>query len=180
MKSNDLNKAGALVVFSGGQDSTTCLAWALDRYEQVETVGFDYGQVHSIEMSVRHTIRDQMAALRPAWRAKLGPDHVHDAGVIGQISQTRLTGYRDSTSKRGASRYVCSRQESIVPYTGGCFSLSPRAQAHRYRSLRNRFLGISGLPRRYNQGPSGGDKSRHSGAICHPYPAHVDRQGTNL
>src|SRR3546814_7712145 len=66
MKSNDLNKAGALVVFSGGQDSTTCLAWALDRYEQVETVGFDYGQVHSIEMSVRHTIRDQMAALRPA------------------------------------------------------------------------------------------------------------------
>src|SRR3546814_1372147 len=79
MKSNDLNKAGALVVFSGGQDSTTCLAWALDRYEQVETVGFDYGQVHSIEMSVRHTIRDQMAALRPAWRAKLGPDHVHDA-----------------------------------------------------------------------------------------------------
>src|SRR3546814_4724345 len=52
----------------------------------------DLGQVHSIEMSVRHTIRDQLAALRPAWRAKLGPDHVHDAGVIGQISQTRLTG----------------------------------------------------------------------------------------
>src|SRR3546814_8417450 len=52
----------------------------------------DLGQVHSIEMSVRHTIRDQMAALRPAWRAKLGPDHVHDAGVIGQISQTRPTG----------------------------------------------------------------------------------------
>src|SRR3546814_12938598 len=92
MKSNDLNKAGALVVFSGGQDSTTCLAWALDRYEQVETVGFDYGQVHSIEISVRHKIRDQMTALRPAWRAQLGPDHVHAAGVIGQIRQTRLTG----------------------------------------------------------------------------------------
>src|SRR3546814_16574733 len=91
MKSNDQNKAGALVVFSGGQDSTTCLAWALDRYEQVETVWFDYGQVHSIEMSVLHTIRDQMAALRPAWRAKLGPDSVHDAGVTGQISQPRLT-----------------------------------------------------------------------------------------
>src|SRR3546814_3509404 len=83
MKSNDLNKAGALVVFSGGQDSTTCLAWALDRYEQVETVGFDYGQVHSIEMSVRHTIRDQMAALRPAWRG-LGSGRLGGAADRGR------------------------------------------------------------------------------------------------
>lgn len=92
MQSNDLNKNGALVVFSGGQDSATCLAWALDRFECVETIGFDYGQNHSIEMSVRGTVREQVAAILPSWRTKLGEDHVHDASVIGQISQARLTG----------------------------------------------------------------------------------------
>lgn len=92
MKSNQLNKSGALVVFSGGQDSATCLAWALDRFDHVETVGFEYGQVHSIEMSVRQVVRREIAALRGDWAARLGDDHVYDAGVIGQISQTKLTG----------------------------------------------------------------------------------------
>ena len=92
MKVNQLNRNGALVVFSGGQDSATCLVWALDRFDHVETVGFHYGQVHDVEMSVRHAVRDKTAALNEGWRRRLGDDHVYDAGIIGQISQSPLTG----------------------------------------------------------------------------------------
>ena len=81
----------ALVLFSGGQDSTTCLAWALDRFEHVETIGFDYGQRHRIEMDVRvETLREMRAAF-PQWRDKLGDDHEVDLAVLGQISDTALT-----------------------------------------------------------------------------------------
>ena len=81
----------ALVLFSGGQDSTTCLAWALDRYARVETVGFAYGQRHAVEMECRAPIRDALGALDRTWAARLGPDHAVDAGVIGRISDTALT-----------------------------------------------------------------------------------------
>ena len=81
----------ALVLFSGGQDSTTCLAWALGRFAHVETVGFDYGQRHRIEMDVRlETLREVREAF-PLWRDKLGEDHVVDLAVLGQISDTALT-----------------------------------------------------------------------------------------
>jgi 7-cyano-7-deazaguanine synthase len=80
----------ALVLFSGGQDSTTCLAWALDRFDHVETVGFDYAQRHRIELEVRPGI---IAGIRTLfdWGTKLGDDHVIDLSVLGRISQTALT-----------------------------------------------------------------------------------------
>ncbi len=81
----------ALVLFSGGQDSTACLAWALDRYESVETLGFDYGQRHRIELACRDTVRTELAAQFPHWGAKLGADHVLDLSLLGQISDTALT-----------------------------------------------------------------------------------------
>lgn len=81
----------ALVLFSGGQDSTTCLAWALEHFERVETVGFEYGQRHRIELDCRPPIFDLMRELNPAWRGKLGEDHVLDLSVLGEISQTALT-----------------------------------------------------------------------------------------
>jgi 7-cyano-7-deazaguanine synthase len=81
----------ALVLFSGGQDSTTCLAWALDRYEWVETIGFHYGQRHAVEMECRPRILDRIRERFPGWRARLGDDHVLDLSVLGRISDTALT-----------------------------------------------------------------------------------------
>lgn len=82
----------ALVLFSGGQDSATCLAWALDRYEHVETIGFDYGQRHSIELECRTTFLQAMKESFPELAARLGEDHVLDMKLLGQISDTALTG----------------------------------------------------------------------------------------
>jgi len=81
----------ALVLFSGGQDSTTCLADALARFERVETVGFDYGQRHRVELAQRSVVLRALRARFPAWRARLGEDHVLDAGVVGQVSECALT-----------------------------------------------------------------------------------------
>ena len=80
-----------LVLFSGGQDSTTCLAWALERYPRVETIGFDYGQRHAVELEVRPAVLSKIRALRPEWDARLGEDHLIDLSLIAQISDTALT-----------------------------------------------------------------------------------------
>jgi 7-cyano-7-deazaguanine synthase len=81
----------AIVLFSGGQDSTACLAWALDRFETVETVGFDYGQRHRVELDCRPKIRTAIRGAFPLWRDRLGEDHVLDLSVLGAISDTALT-----------------------------------------------------------------------------------------
>ena len=81
----------ALVLFSGGQDSATCLAWALDRFDHVETVGFDYGQRHRIELDCRGKLRAGFAALNPAWKEKLGDDHTILLAALGEVSNTALT-----------------------------------------------------------------------------------------
>ena len=81
----------ALVLFSGGQDSTTCLAWALLRYRHVETIGFDYGQRHAVELTCRAPVRDAMRRLSPVWDARLGEDHLVDASAIAKIADTALT-----------------------------------------------------------------------------------------
>jgi len=81
----------ALVLFSGGQDSATCLAWALARFPRVETVGFSYGQRHAIELDSRGRLIEGMTALRPDWAARLGQSHTLDIPTLGEISETALT-----------------------------------------------------------------------------------------
>ena len=81
----------ALVLFSGGQDSTTCLAHALSKYERVETIAFDYGQRHHVELQARLNVLREIKAGFPAWAAKLGEDHLLDLAVLGEVSETSLT-----------------------------------------------------------------------------------------
>jgi 7-cyano-7-deazaguanine synthase len=81
----------ALVLFSGGQDSTVCLAWALDRFARVETIGFDYGQRHRAELEVRPRLRQRLSALRQQWAKGLGEDHIVKLDALGGISETALT-----------------------------------------------------------------------------------------
>jgi 7-cyano-7-deazaguanine synthase len=82
----------ALVLFSGGQDSTVCLVWALERFACVETIGFAYGQRHAVELAVRPRLRDRLAALKPAWGGRLGEDHIVNVNALADISDTALTG----------------------------------------------------------------------------------------
>ncbi|KDB09890.1 7-cyano-7-deazaguanine synthase [Burkholderia sp. lig30] len=84
-------KDGALVLFSGGQDSATCVAWALERYRTVETLGFDYGQRHRVELECRESVRDALKRQFPAWAGRLGDDHLVDLSVLGAISDTAMT-----------------------------------------------------------------------------------------
>jgi len=86
-----MTDSSALVLFSGGQDSTLCLAYALTKYDRVETVGFDYGQRHNVEMLCRQAVIAAIRETFPAWGARLGEDHICDLGVLGEISDTSLT-----------------------------------------------------------------------------------------
>ena len=89
-----LDPRGVLVLFSGGQDSTVCLAWALERYAHVETIGFDYGQRHAVELACRPRVREALARAFPMWAGRLANDHLLDLGLLGQISDTALTSSR--------------------------------------------------------------------------------------
>lgn len=120
-----LDKDIAIVLFSGGQDSATCLAWALDRYHWVETVGFDYGQRHVVEMGARRRVRAEIAKTFPDWAPRLGADHVFDLGYIGNISETALT--RDTEIAMGAD----GLPTTFVPGRNLAFLIAAAAFAYR-------------------------------------------------
>lgn len=86
-----MDATAALVLFSGGQDSTVCLGWALSRFAHVETVGFDYGQRHAVELDARREVRARLEKCVPGWKGKLGDDHVLQLPALAQISDTSLT-----------------------------------------------------------------------------------------
>jgi len=109
---------GALVLFSGGQDSTVCLAWALARYERVETVGFDYGQRHGVELAAREAVRAQIMARFPAWSSRLGHDRVLEMRGFGQVAASALTADRaiEMTEKGLPSTFVPGRNLAFFIY----------------------------------------------------------------
>lgn len=86
-----IEETSALVLFSGGQDSTTCLAWALSRFTHVETVAFDYGQRHRVELDCRSALRQGLTSIFPQWNNRLGADHLIEVDALGRMSQTALT-----------------------------------------------------------------------------------------
>ena len=102
---------GALVLFSGGQDSSTCLAWALERHARVETVGFDYGQRHAVEMQARQAVLAGVRARFPHWAGRLGEDHVLDLRGFGAVAQSALTADRaiEMTERGLPSTFVPGR-----------------------------------------------------------------------
>jgi 7-cyano-7-deazaguanine synthase len=125
----------ALVLFSGGQDSTTCLADALQRYDHVETIGFDYRQRHSVELASRLTVLQEIRRVFPRWAGRLGPDHQLDVGVLGAVSETSLT--RNSAFEIEAS----GLPNTFVPGRNLLFLTLAAAVAYR-RSLQNLVAGV--------------------------------------
>jgi 7-cyano-7-deazaguanine synthase len=125
----------ALVLFSGGQDSTTCLAWALERFARVETIGFDYGQRHRAELEVRPVLIAALKAQFPLWADKLGEDHLLDVPVLGEISETSLT--RDVQIAMQAS----GLPNTFVPGRNLLFMTLAAAVAYR-RGLKHLVTGV--------------------------------------
>jgi 7-cyano-7-deazaguanine synthase len=101
----------ALVLFSGGQDSTVCLAWALERYAHVETIGFVHGQSHGAELECRLHVRSALHAVFPHWARRLGEDHLLDLSLLDQIAATAPTDRRASEMNAGglANTFVPGR-----------------------------------------------------------------------
>src|SRR5689334_22040412 len=115
-----MTTTSALVLFSGGQDSAVCLAWALSRFGRVETIGFDYRQRHRVELECRGEFLKKLRGAFPSWASKLGEDHLLDLGVLGEVSETALT--RDQEigfSKSGLpSTFVPGRNLVFLTFAG--------------------------------------------------------------
>ena len=130
-----MSGGGALVLFSGGQDSATCLAWALDRFAHVETLGFDYGQRHRVELECRITLRARIARDFPAWAPRLGEDHTLALDALRAVSDTALT--RETAIGTGAN----GLPTTLVPGRNLVFLTVAAALAYR-RGLKHLVAGM--------------------------------------
>jgi len=130
-----MDEQNALVLFSGGQDSTTCLAWALDRFDRVETIGFDYRQRNRVELEARPKVRAALAAAFPHWRRKLGDDHVLDLAALAEVSDSAMT--RDVAIAARAD----GLPNTFVPGRNLLFLTFAAALAYR-RALRRLVTGV--------------------------------------
>ncbi len=115
---SNADPSGALVLFSGGQDSSTCLAWALERFARVETMGFDYGQRHGVEMQARQTVLAGFRQWFPSQAERLGEDHVLDLRGFGAVGQSALTTGRaiEVTEQGLPSTFVPGRNLAFFVY----------------------------------------------------------------
>jgi 7-cyano-7-deazaguanine synthase len=115
-----MSNQSALVLFSGGQDSTVCLAWALARFGRVETIGFDYRQRHRVELECRGRVLARLRAQFPEWSKRLGDDRALDLGVLGEVSDTALTRERevDFSASGLPSTFVPGRNLVFLAFAG--------------------------------------------------------------
>lgn len=125
-----LGDNAALILFSGGQDSTVCLAWALDRFDTVETIGFDYGQRHAVELECRLNVLSAIRGRFPEWAAKMEEDHIIDLKFLAAIGETAMTS--DVAIEMGAD----GLPNTFVPGRNLMFLTAAAAQAYR-RGLLN-------------------------------------------
>lgn len=118
-------KPSALVLFSGGQDSTVCLAWALDRYDRVETIGFDYGQRHSVELTQRARVLDALRSRFDEWGARLGGDRLVDISSYGALAESALTADQDIAARADGlpNTFVPGRNLVFLTYAGALASV---------------------------------------------------------
>jgi 7-cyano-7-deazaguanine synthase len=130
-----MNETHALVLFSGGQDSTTCLAWALARYARVETIGFDYGQRHRVELEARLAVLGALRQDFPDWAQRLGEDHVVELAALAKVSETSLT--RDVAIAMAAD----GLPNSFVPGRNLLFLTFAAAVAYR-RGIKHLITGV--------------------------------------
>ena len=132
-----ITDSGALVLFSGGQDSTTCLAWALTFFSRVETIGFCYGQRHAVELTCRHILRDRLLTVVPVWSTRLGPDHLLDLTLPEQVQNSTLIGTGHSACTQRAE----SLPSTFVPGRNLLFFTYAATTAW-YRALRHLVGGM--------------------------------------
>jgi queuosine biosynthesis protein QueC len=175
-----MNETHALVLFSGGQDSTTCLAWALARYSSVETIGFDYGQRHRVEMQARLAVIGALRQDFPDWAQKLGIDHVLELAALAEVSETSLT--RDVAISMAAD----GLPNSFVPGRNLLFLTFAAALAYR-RGIKHLVIGVcetdySGYPdcRDDTIKAIGCAQPRHGDALRRTHAADVHRQGRDM
>src|SRR5262245_39135189 len=179
----------ALVLFSGGQDSTVCLAWALERFIRVETIGFAYGQRNAAELDARPRVLDQMASMRAGWAKRLGEDHLVELAALGKISHSALTSdIAIETSEGGLPTTFVPGRNLVFFAVAGAVAYRPRAkqldaprgQASCRRHVRKRLREFSRFPRRDHQGNAGCPGARNGSSPCHPHTPDVARQGGGL
>src|ERR1700738_2346214 len=123
MNSTDPN--AAIVLFAGGQHSTVCLVWALDRFERVETIGFDYGQRHRVELDVRGRVRERISAMRAPWATRLGEDYMVEIPALAALSESALT--RDVAIAVGESGLPTRSCPGAISCSSRWPALSPTA-----------------------------------------------------
>ena len=179
--SEEASGDGALVLFSGGQDSTTCLAWALTRFARVETLGFDYGQRHRIELEGRAALRAGLARIDPVWAARLGEEHTHRArGPGADLRYGADPADRHRDGGRGPAQHLRAGPQHRLSHLRRGARLPPGAAPYRRRHVRDGLFRLSRLSRRHHQGAPGRPQPRHGPPLRPPYPLDVDRQGGHL
>src|SRR5437868_6426229 len=176
----DTRPERALVLFSGGQDSTTCLAWTLSRFAAVETIGFDYRQRHRVELQCRASVLETLRSEFTDWNGKLGVDHVVDLGVLGAISDTALTGDTAIAFEQNGLPNTFVPGRNLLFFTFAAAIGYRRGARHLVGHVRDRLFGLPRLPRRHPESTAGDIVARHGPSLCHSHPVDVARQGGDL
>ena len=170
-----------MLLFSGGQDSATCLAWALDRYARVETVGFDYGQRHHVEMQARLTVRDAFATRFPQWAERLGEDRVLDIASFGRVAESALTADRaiEADARGLPTTFVPGRNLVFFVYAA---ALADRRGAHALVGgmCETDFSGYPDCRPRHAGRHGAGAAAGHGAPLPHRDAADAAHQGRDL